>query len=75
MGRNGDQAVRLLEMNVVLYIIQHVGMISGSAKNLVRGLGRGAVARDNQSKLICFMDGTDTARLLAAYGFLPLLSR
>jgi len=66
-GRNGDQIVRLTEAPVDLYVIQHVDEID---QRVIYDLG-GKVALKNERGehcKLCIIDGTDTARILRAYG-------
>lgn len=71
MGKNGDQISRLVSQPSDLFVVQYVGPVASSIHEQLRaGIdarrlgGRGAVGS--------VWDGTDTARLLVAYGFLDL---
>ncbi len=66
-GKNGDQIVRLVEAPADLYIIQHVDEID---ERVIKDL-KGKVQLNNSQGnncLMCIIDGTDTARILLAYG-------
>lgn len=66
-GKNSDQIVRLVEAPVDLYVIQHVDEID---QRVVYDL-KGKVELKNEKGepcQMCIIDGTDTARILVAYG-------
>ena len=69
-GVNGDQIVKLFWTQADLYVVQYVGHVSD---NLVADVAGKAEQERNRGRDVCFciMNGTDTARLLHAYGFLP----
>ncbi len=66
-GDNGDQIVRLVEAPADLYIIQHVGEID---ERVIKDLKGKVQLRNSQGDncQMCIIDGTDTARILVAYG-------
>ena len=66
-GRNGDQIVRLTEASVDLYIIQHVDEIDQRVIYDLRGKVDLKNERGEHCKM-CIINGTDTARILRAYG-------
>lgn len=66
-GKNGDQIVRLAEAPVDLYVIQHIGEIDQRVIYDLRGKVQLKVS-EGQKCQMCILDGTDTARILRAYG-------
>jgi hypothetical protein len=73
-GKNGDQIVRLFNSPAHLYIVQFVGEVS---ENVIRDVG-GKVERlraTGKPACYCIMNGQDTARVLHAYGKLPVAER
>lgn len=66
-GHNGDQIVRLFDAPANLYIIQHVDEID---ERVVRDLKEKIELRIKKGEAcqMCIIDGTDTARILKAYG-------
>jgi hypothetical protein len=66
-GGNGDQILRLTEATVDLYAIQHVDEIDQRVIYDLRGKVDLKNERGDHCKL-CIIDGTDTARILRAYG-------
>jgi hypothetical protein len=66
-GKNGDQIVRLVEAPADLYVIQHVGEID---ERVISDLRSKIQLMNSQGKncQMCIIDGTDTARILKAYG-------
>jgi hypothetical protein len=66
-GKNGDQIVRLLDAPVDLYVIQHVGEIDQHVIYDLRAKVELKV-RDGRKCQMCILDGTETARILTAYG-------
>lgn len=68
-GKNGDQIVRLFESPAELFIVQFVGNISEAIIKDVEGKIEQLNRRGKQS-YYCIINGSDTARLLHAYGFL-----
>jgi hypothetical protein len=66
-GKNGDQIVRLVEAPVDLYVIQHIGEIDQRVIYDLRGKVQLKVS-EGQKCQMCVLDGTDTARILRAYG-------
>lgn len=66
-GKNGDQIVRLVEAPVDLYIIQHIGEIDQRVIYDLRSKVLLKVSEGQNCKM-CILDGTETARILRAYG-------
>ena len=66
-GRNGDQILRLTEAPVDLYVIQHVDEIDQRVIFDLRSKVDLKIDRGEHCKM-CIIDGTDTARILRAYG-------
>ena len=66
-GKNGDQIVRLVEATVDLYVIQHVGEID---QRVIYDLRSKVQLKNSKGEkcLMCIIDGTETARILKAYG-------
>ncbi len=69
-GKRGTQIQRLFTEPADLFVVQHVDAIDSSVSDEMQ-LRAAAVARQRGSTVYwCTVDGTDTARLLKAYGFL-----
>ena len=68
LGKNGDQVVRLTSTSLELYVVQFVGPIAQAVVDHVEAHVRQAAQRACQPRYYCIIDGTDTARLLKAYG-------
>jgi hypothetical protein len=66
-GKNGDQIVRLVEAPVDLYVIQHIGEIDQRVIYDLRSKIQLKVS-EGQKCQMCILDGTETARILRAYG-------
>lgn len=66
-GKNGDQIVRLVEAPVDLYIIQHVSEIDQRVTYDLRSKIELKVSKGEFCQM-CILDGTETARVLKAYG-------
>ena len=66
-GKNGDQIVRLMEAPAGLYIIQHVDEIDERVISDLEGKVR-LRNRTGDRCHMCIIDGTDTARIMKAYG-------
>ena len=66
-GKNGDQILRLVEAPVDLYVIQHIGEIDQRVIYDLRSKIQLKVS-ESQKCQMCILDGTDTARILRAYG-------
>lgn len=64
MGKNGDQALRLVHESVDLYVVQHHDAVAAEVKNLLS-----ALARANQRRFMV-IDGEATALILREYGHL-----
>jgi len=65
-GKNGDQLLRLIESPARLFVVQFVGNISESVRD-IDGKVRGLRAHGKEA-WYSIVDGQDTARLLRAYG-------
>lgn len=66
-GKNGDQIVRLVEAPVDLYVIQHVDRIDERVIYDLKGKVEHKRSKGEKCRM-CILDGTDTARILRAYG-------
>ena len=66
-GKNGDQIARLVEAPADLYVVQHVDRIDPRVVTDLAGKVQLRVSRGDRCQM-CTMDGTDTARVLKAYG-------
>lgn len=62
-GKRGDQFQRLFESPADLFVVQYNGKIEDRTKTHIDTL-----ARDRNALLYCIINGTDTLRLLTAYG-------
>ncbi len=69
-GKNGDQIVRLVEAPVDLYVIQHVDEIDQRVVYDLKSKVEGKRLKGETCQM-CIIDGTDTARILVAYGKMP----
>jgi hypothetical protein len=67
LGKRADQDLRLFSEPAELFIVQFNGRIDSAVIQRVR-ITADDRARKHGSTMICFIDGTDTARLLTAYG-------
>ena len=69
LGKSGDQLLRLMRSNANIYIIQHVDEISHEIRE---DIAQKIKLKRFQGELVyyCIIDGTDTARILKAYGYL-----
>lgn len=73
LGKRGDQGQRLFQEPATLYFIQHVDKIGTDVRNHVRGLAVLTAQDATTAQLYyCFLDGVDTARVLVAYGKIPV---
>lgn len=66
-GKNGDQIVRLVEAHVDLYVIQHIGEIDQRVISDLRVKVEQKISVGQECQM-CILNGTDTARILLAYG-------
>ncbi len=66
-GKRGDQVVRLFDAPADLYVVQHVDEIDERVVGLLRDKVR-LKRQEGFDCSGCVMDGTDTARVLLAYG-------
>ncbi len=64
-GKRGDQIQRLFESPADLFIIQYVRKMEDRFVKHIK-----QKAKVTKAKYFCIIDGTDTARLLEAYGYL-----
>lgn len=67
LGKRGDQLHRLFQEPAVLFVIQYVGRIDSTVDQLAGALAS-QIVRPGRAVAYCLIDGTDTARLLVAYG-------
>jgi hypothetical protein len=68
-GSNGDQIVKLFRTSADLYAVQFIGPVSDNVVADVQGKVDQERSRGKDA-CYCIINGTDTARLLFAYGFL-----
>ena len=68
LGKNGDQVVRLTSTSLDLYVVQFVGLIDQAVIAHLEAHVRQAAEKAGLPRYYCVIDGTDTARLLKAYG-------
>lgn len=68
LGKNADQIVRLTNTPLDLYLVQFVGPIAQAVADHLEAHTRQAAQRAGHNLRYCLVDGTDTARLLMAYG-------
>lgn len=66
-GKNGDQILRLVEAPVGLYVIQHIGEIDQRVISDLRSKIELKVSKGQKCQM-CILDGTETAKILRAYG-------
>jgi hypothetical protein len=65
-GKNGDQLLRLFESPAILFVIQHIGVITEEVIKDVEG--KTALLRyKGIEAYYCIIDGHDTVRILKAY--------
>lgn len=69
-GKNGDQLFRLSLSDCDYYFIQHVDEISQEVRQDFLSKMNLIKLRDKKNIHCCFIDGTDTARILKAYEFI-----
>jgi len=62
LGKNGDQIDRLFTEPADLLVLQYCGSVHTSIRNTLRAYAK------SHTKRFAVLDGTSTARLLAAYG-------
>lgn len=62
-GTRGDQFQRLFQSPADLFIVQYNGKIEDRTVRHIKDL-----AKVTEARMYCIIDGTDTARLLKAYG-------
>jgi hypothetical protein len=67
MGKNGDQIQRLFRSPVELFLLQYWGQISESVLEQMKDFASLKSVHDGKKIYFGIIDGTDTARLIAAY--------
>jgi hypothetical protein len=67
MGKRGDQLVRAFDEPVDLVVIQHCNKIANTVVRLAEALA----VDPGRPRRYCIIDGTDTVRILKAYGMFP----
>jgi hypothetical protein len=65
MGKNGDQGQRLFHESIDLAVVQYHGEIVAAVRSLMADIAR------FRGKRFMILDGTQTAIILEAYGFIP----
>jgi len=68
LGKNGDQIVRAFGEPADLVVLQHCHQVTSAVISIMRAFA----GRIGNLKQFCVIDGAETARLLRAYGKLPL---
>lgn len=69
-GANGDQLQRSFTQPASLHVVQANASLATSVRELVNGLVLNARSQGDARAVATLWDGTDTARILAAYGFI-----
>jgi hypothetical protein len=69
-GKNGDQLQRSFTQPASLHVIQANASIAPSVRELANGLVLNARSQGDARAVASVWDGTDTARILAAYGYI-----
>jgi hypothetical protein len=69
-GANGDQLQRSFTQPASLHVIQANALLAPSVRELVNGLVLNARGNGDDRAVATLWDGTDTARILAAYGYI-----
>jgi hypothetical protein len=69
-GKNGDQMQRSFTQPASLHVIQANASIAPSVRELANGLVLNARSQGDERAVASIWDGTDTARILAAYGYI-----
>jgi hypothetical protein len=69
-GKNGDQLQRSFTQPASLHVIQANASIAPSVRELANGLVLNARSQGDGRAVASVWDGTDTARILAAYGYI-----
>jgi hypothetical protein len=69
-GKNGDQMQRSFTQPASLHVIQANASIAPSVRELANGLVLNARSQGDERAVASVWDGTDTARILAAYGYI-----
>jgi hypothetical protein len=70
LGKRGDQDMRLFSEPAELLILQFNGRIDSAVHQRLWTLAQNR-GMHGERPTVCVIDGTDTARLLRAYGYLP----
>lgn len=74
LGKNGDQIDRLFLEPAEIFVLQCNGAIDSSVINMLETYTRARLI-DGKQTWCCILDGDNTARLLLAYGQLPIKSK
>lgn len=69
-GKNGDQLQRSFTQPASLHVIQTNASLAPSVREVLNGLVLDARQKGDARAAATLWDGTDTARILAAYGFI-----
>jgi hypothetical protein len=69
-GTNGDQLQRSFTQPAFLHVIQTNASLAPSIREAMNGYVLNARARGDADAVASLWDGTDTARILAAYGYI-----
>lgn len=67
-GKNGDQITRAFRQRASLVVVQANARLDSSMRDLLNGLVHNARDEGDSRAVATLWDGTDTARILAAYG-------
>lgn len=67
MGKNGDQAVRLLREPATVFVVQHWREIDSEVVDLIRSLAIARSATGGERVFYCIINGQDSDRLVRAY--------
>ncbi|MDB5425812.1 MAG: hypothetical protein JWQ29_3228 [Phenylobacterium sp.] len=67
MGKNGDQAVRLLREPASVFVVQHWREIDSEVIDLIRSLAIARSATTGEPIFYCIINGQDSDRLVRAY--------
>jgi hypothetical protein len=69
-GKNGDQLQRSFTQPATLHVVQANASLATSMRELLNGLVLDARSKGDSRAAATLWDGTDTARILAAYGYI-----
>lgn len=67
MGKNGDQAQRLIQESADVFIVQHWTDVDPSVHRLMEQLAIAKSATTGREVRFCIIDGNDSARIVEAY--------